>query len=430
MGVVYRARQEYLNRVVALKMVLTGAHASLEERARFRREAEALARLKHPNIVQIYQIGEHHGLPFLVLDFCPGGSLAKKLAGTLLPAREAAGLLEQVARAVQAAHAAGIIHRDLKPANVLLGEDGSAKITDFGLARRPEEGRGLTQTGVILGTPSYMAPEQAAGKEVGPAADLYALGAILYECLTGRPPFKGATPLDTLDQVRTQEPVQPSRLQPKVPADLEAVCLKCLEKSPRQRYANAAALAEDLGRFLAGEPTSARPRGLAARTWLWCRQRQRVRDAGSFTVFFMLVLTFWICLGVVRHGLGALARGSYWPFNDPPPPSDRDLAVLHLLGLVGGGVLPLFLIGLSAAGGKVAALWAGLAVSLADLALLIACLSGAPVLLRLVDIADLYSDPEVRFPLFSLLAVLLGVVVAAYSVGLLAHFANREGART
>jgi tetratricopeptide (TPR) repeat protein len=274
MGVVYRARQVALDRVVALKMIRAGGQAGEEERARFRTEAEAVARLQHPHIVQIHEVGEQGGLAYFFLEFCPGGSLDKKLAGTLLPPAAAAALVEKLARAMQAAHEKGVLHRDLKPANVLLAEDGTPKITDFGLAKKLGE-VGQTQSGAVIGTPSYMAPEQAGGKPgaVGPTADVYALGAILYECLTGRPPFRAETPLETLLQVRTAEPVPPGRLVPKVPRDLETICLKCLHKEPHKRYASAQALAEDLHHFLAGEPIRARPVGAAGRLWRWCRRQ-------------------------------------------------------------------------------------------------------------------------------------------------------------
>jgi serine/threonine-protein kinase len=275
MGVVYQARHLALNRVVALKMVRTGGDAGPEEAARFRAEAEAAARLQHPHVVQIFEVGEHEGRPYLALEYAAGGSLARKLGGTPLSPAEAAALVEPLARAVDAAHGRGIVHRDLKPGNVLLTADGTPKVADFGLARCAGAEGAHTQTGAVLGTPSYMAPEQAAGKsrEVGPAADVYALGAILYECLTGRPPFKGATPLETLEQVRSREPVPPSHLQPRVPRDLETVCLKCLEKEPHRRYASAAALADDLARFREARPVSARPVGRLGRAWKWCRRR-------------------------------------------------------------------------------------------------------------------------------------------------------------
>jgi WD40 repeat protein len=278
MGVVYRARQTGLNRPVALKMVLAGTHAGAAERARFRAEAEAVARLQHPNIVQIYETGEADGHPFFSLEFCPGGSLAARLAGTPLPPAEAARLVEVLARAVQAAHERGIVHRDLKPANVLLLDDGTPKLTDFGLAKQLGSGAGQTASGAIVGTPSYMAPEQAGGKskEVGPAADVYALGAILYECLTGRPPFKAETGAETLLLVLAEEPLPPTRLLPKVPRDLETICLKCLQKEQNQRYATAAALAEDLRRFRAGEAIAARPVGVLERGGKWVRRNPLV----------------------------------------------------------------------------------------------------------------------------------------------------------
>ena len=277
MGVVYQARQTKLNRLVALKMILAGGHAGAADLARFHTEAEAIARLRHPNIVQVYEVGEHEGKPYFSLEFCGGGSLEKKLNGTPLPPKEAASLLETLARAMQAAHEQKVIHRDLKPANVLLAEDGTPKITDFGLAKKLDEA-GQTQSGAIMGTPSYMAPEQAGGKsgDIGRACDVYALGSILYECLTGRPPFKAATALDTILQVVSDEPVPPRRLNAIVPADLETICLKCLEKEPSRRYAGAAALADDLRRFLNGEPIVARPVGGAERLVKWVRRRPAV----------------------------------------------------------------------------------------------------------------------------------------------------------
>jgi serine/threonine protein kinase len=259
MGVVYKARQLGLNRLVALKMILAGASASPENLARFRAEAEAVAQLAHPNIVQIYEIGEQNGCPFLALEYVGGGSLAQQLDGTPLGPAQAAQLVIAMATAVQHAHERGVVHRDLKPANVLLLADGMPKIADFGLAKRTDSDYATTQTGAILGSPSYMSPEQAAGAidKIGPTTDVYALGVILYELLTGRPPFKGATLLETIEQVREHDPVSPRSLQPKTPRDLEVICLKCLEKQPRRRYASAAALADDLQKYLHGEPIEA-----------------------------------------------------------------------------------------------------------------------------------------------------------------------------
>ena len=302
MGVVYKARQVKLNRIIALKMILSGAHAGAHELARFRVEAEAIARLSHPNIVQVYEIGEHEGKPFFSLEFCGGGGLDRKLHGTPLPPREAAALVEALARAIQAAHAQQVIHRDLKPANVLLTEDGTPKITDFGLAKILDEA-GQTQSGAVMGTPSYMAPEQATGRtaEAGPAADVYSLGAILYECLTGRPPFRAATATETVLQVIADEPVAPSRLAPACPRDLETICLKCLQKEPHRRYASAEALGDDLRRFLTGEPIAARPVGRLERAVKWARRRPAAAallgvSGASILLLFVVVSAFLITL--------------------------------------------------------------------------------------------------------------------------------------
>jgi tetratricopeptide (TPR) repeat protein/tRNA A-37 threonylcarbamoyl transferase component Bud32 len=303
MGVVYKARQIKLNRTVALKMILGGAHAGHDMLERFRREAEAVARMQHPNIVQIYEVGEAEGRPFFSLEFVDGGSLDKQIASTPLTAQKAAALVETLARAMQVAHERGIVHRDLKPANVLLTADGTPKITDFGLAKQLEEESGQTRSGAVMGTPSFMAPEQASGANdtVGPLADVYALGAVLYDLLTGRPPFKGATVLDTLDQVRNQEPVPPSRLQPKVPRDLETICLKCLHKDAARRYATASELAEDLRRFLAGEPIKARPVGLWTRGIKYARRKPFVVMTWGATAAALLFLVLGTGYVLVRR---------------------------------------------------------------------------------------------------------------------------------
>jgi tetratricopeptide (TPR) repeat protein len=293
MGIVYKARQQDLNRPVALKMILAGSDAEAVDRARFRSEAESQARLQHANIVQIHQVGEAAGRPYLALEYVDGGSLAEKLAGQPQPPRSAAELIETLARAMHSAHERGLIHRDLKPANVLLTADGTPKITDFGLAKRMQAEGGQTKTGDILGTPSYMAPEQAGGPKpaVGPAVDVYALGAILYEMLTGRPPFLGATPVETLLHVRYEDPVPVRRLRPKVPRDLETVCLKCLERQPAQRYATALALADDLRRFTDGRPIMARPLGWWGRGVKWAKRRPAVAAAGGVTL--VLAVAAW-----------------------------------------------------------------------------------------------------------------------------------------
>ncbi len=297
MGVVYKARQLLTNRPVAVKMITDG-RGDLAARARFLAEAEAAARLRHPGVVQVYEVGDAGGQPFLALEFCEGGSLADRLDGAPLPPERAAAVVEQLARAMHAGHLAGIVHRDLKPANVLLTtppgrlpEPGEVKISDFGLARLLDADRGQTRSGMILGTPSYMAPEQAAGdnKSVGPAADVYALGAILYELLTGTPPFRGATFHDTIEQVLARDPVPPRRLQPKVPLDLETVCLKCLRKEPHNRYPSAEALAEDLRAFAEGRPVWARPVSWREHVRKWARRRPELAGlAASLAVLFLI----------------------------------------------------------------------------------------------------------------------------------------------
>jgi formylglycine-generating enzyme required for sulfatase activity len=316
MGVVYRARQHKLDRIVALKMIHRLSAVFPQDRTalleRLRSEAEALARLQHPDIVQIFELGECDGLPFLALEYVPGGSLAGKLAGTPQPADQAAALVQRLARAMHAAHQCGVLHRDLKPDNILLTADGSPKIGDFGLAKRLDGQTGLTATGAILGTPSYMAPEQAEARdrEVGVTADVYALGAVLYELLTGRPPFKAGNPLNTIRQVIEQEPVPPCALEPGVPRDLETICLECLQKEPSRRYSTSGELADDLQRFLEHRPIHARPAGALERAAKWARRRPTAATLLAVSVLAVLGLAALtvVAIGQWQSAVASLTR--------------------------------------------------------------------------------------------------------------------------
>src|SRR4051812_36953998 len=333
-GVVFKARQLALQRIVAIKMLQNWKHAGGKELARFRAEADVIARLHHPNIVQIYDVGEAAGRPYFVLEYIAGGNLAQHLNGTPQPARLASQFIEVLARAVQQAHANGVVHRDLKPANILLSSlddvppsatgqarnrkphskssplEGIPKIADFGLAkiaygeREAQLHRSLTVTGDLIGTPSYMAPEQAAPSgPVGPAADVYTLGAIYYELLTGRPPFKGETVLETVLQVMHTEPVPITDLQPNVPRDLETICLKCLRKEPLHRYATASELADDIERFLRGKPINARPPGTIEKVWRWVREHpvpSSLVAAGLLTPIIALIVLSMLSARLVR----------------------------------------------------------------------------------------------------------------------------------
>ena len=303
MGVVYKAKQSSLDRVVALKMILSGDLAGEEEVQRFRTEAESAANLDHPGIVPIYEIGEHKGQHYFSMGFVDGMSLADRVKDGPLAPQEAAKIIQKVADAVAYAHDKGVIHRDLKPANILLDTAGESKVTDFGLAKRVESESDLTRTGAVMGTPSYMPPEQAAGKtaEIGAAADVYSLGAILYCLLTGRPPFQSANTMDVLLQVLHTEPVSPRALNPGIPQDLETICLKCLHKDPHRRYTSARALSLELARFLVSKPILARPVGAVERVWRWCKRKPVVAGMSLTIVAIVMVST------VVLSALAILA---------------------------------------------------------------------------------------------------------------------------
>jgi hypothetical protein len=304
MGVVYQARQTALDRLVALKVLLGGRYASASSRARFKAEVESIARLQHPNLIQVFEVGEHEGHTYFSMEFVGGGNLEERFGSGPQPAHEAAELVAILAGAMQAAHERGVIHRDLKPANVLLSASstreaqwgvpgvGIPKITDFGLAKRMDIPSSQTRTEHVMGTPSYMAPEQAKGqsKQVGPATDIYALGAILYRLLTGRPPFLAEGAIETVRQVAEEEPVAPRQVQPTVPVDLETICLKCLHKQPDQRYGSAAELEDDLRRFLAHEPILAKPIGWWGRLAKWSRRRPAAAGLIAVSALSVIVL--------------------------------------------------------------------------------------------------------------------------------------------
>jgi hypothetical protein len=417
MGIVTRARQQSLGRLVALKMIRAGSSATSEELARFRREAEAVARLQHPHIVQIYTVGEVDGCPFLELELCPGGTLAQLLTRKSFSPREAAQLIEVLAGAVQHAHDRGVVHRDLKPSNILVAGDGTFKLTDFSLARMLDDSLGHTLTGLVLGTPSYMSPEQARGKsrEIGPAADVYGLGAVLYELLTGRPPFPSGGALDTVQRVLTEEPTPPRHLATGIPRDLETVCLKCLEKEARHRYPNARDLADDLHCFLDNRPLRSRPVGPFTRLARWCQRPERIRGAGSVGLGISLLLLVW-CLATLAAMLAGLIR--------PEVPAR---CYTYAVVMLGGVYLPMIGIGCAVLAGKRAGVWAGAGFTLAFLVwievMIVLDWLGT---FTYFDLVGLNINPNFRLFADLLIVLLLGVQLAAYLVALVACRAQAE----
>lgn len=326
MGVVYKARQASLNRVIAIKMILAGQLARPEDVRRFRTEAEAAANLQHPNIVAIHEVGEHEGQHYFSMDYIEGKNLADLAQESPLPARRSAELLKTIAEAIHYAHQRGTLHRDIKPQNVLIDAAGQPRITDFGLAKQIERDSGLTRTGVVMGSPAYMPPEQAAGKhsQVGPPSDVYSLGATLYKLLTGQTPFQGETALATLRKVMEEEPQRPSKLNPKVPADLETICLKCLEKRPERRYSSARELGEELGRFLNHEPILAKPANPLRKAWLWlARHPWAITGLFSFGMLALVGLAYglWEEAAMLRwkveHPQSKALHGSWEDFFNP-----------------------------------------------------------------------------------------------------------------
>lgn len=323
MGIVYKALQQPLNRIVALKMILRGEHAGKEDRMRFLAEAENIAKIQHPGVVQVYEYGTHNGIPYFALEYVPGGTLQQKLAGEILHQRDAAILVMRLAQAIKAAHDLGIVHRDLKPANVLLATTSEPKITDFGLAKTVSSN--LTATGVILGTPSYMAPEQADGKkQIGPSVDIYALGAILYECLTGRPPFKAAVQLETILQVVNETPVGVRVLNKSVSRELEAICLKCLAKSPEGRYASAQQLQDDLERFLTTGENSTDIQGIKLALPIHSRRKS---PTSRLTYLFVALLASAIVLAILVQQWIAMDTGDTPKSSSSAPSVDEPSAL-------------------------------------------------------------------------------------------------------
>jgi hypothetical protein len=431
MGAVFRARQVSLNRLVALKVVMGSAFQNAEGRARFRAEALAVARLRHPNVVQIYECHPHDDELYFSMELCEGGSLAHWLRHGALAPREAAVLLRTVAEAALAAHEQGIIHRDLTPGNILLarrsGEPAAAerpaegprclaefvpKISDFGLAK--QLGVRLTRTGARMGTPLYMAPEQTVdARAVDHRADIYSLGAILYECLTGQPPFQAPSVLDILDQVRRREPVPVRQLQPGVPRDLETICLKCLRKEPSGRYATARELADDLGRFLAGEPIRARQRSPLERCARWVQRPEQVPFAGKVAVVLYGVLLAWKLLAVILIALGIGIK-----------PRDVGACLVQILVLIGLVNLPQIGLGLAAFKGWRPAPWIGALLSLGYLTFVSLSLSTASL-----TVGGLLDAPNTRAVVWCLLTIPGSVTLLAYVGAILAHRAGRCGNR-
>ncbi len=310
MGIVYRARQRNLNRIVALKMILSGAIAAPEDVKRFYTEAEAAASLEHPNIVPIYEIGEYEGQHFFSMALVDGKSLAEPIKNGPLGAQEAAAIMAKVADAIDYAHSKGVIHRDIKPANILIDAKGDPKITDFGLARIDEGDSILTRTGLILGTPSFMPPEQASGKvrDIGAHSDVYSIGATLYCLMTGQAAFQGASPLETLNMVLNEPAKDPRSIVPSIPRDLQTICMKCLEKKPQDRYPSAGAVSKDLNRFLNGEPITARPPNTIVKLRYWGKKHSKLisRTFGALAALLLIAMMgLWLKSEQVRSAAEA-----------------------------------------------------------------------------------------------------------------------------
>jgi serine/threonine-protein kinase len=413
MGVVYRARQRSLNRPVALKMILAGTLASEADVLRFRAEAEAAANLDHLHIVPIYEVGQHGGHHYFSMKLIEGGSLAEHLGRYVADPQAAARLVADVARAVHHAHRRGILHRDLKPSNVLLDAAGVPHVVDFGLARRVEGGSELTRSDAIVGSPPYISPEQTSGRKgaITTASDVYGLGAILYATLTGRPPFRGDSVLETIERVRDEAPESPRKLNDRVDRDLETVCLKCLEKDPSQRYESARELAEDLERWLHGEPIAARPSGFLHRVSLWSRRPARVRDAGMLGMIVGLMFTIW-----ASSALFLLATGGFQPQRP------RQL-VLYIVGWICGIYLPLVVAGWNTIARRQWALWLGIWSAASFAALMVADALGYRF-----DQGGVYNgrDPALYLAINLFFLMVMIVIGCSYAIAIHAAYANPE----
>jgi tRNA A-37 threonylcarbamoyl transferase component Bud32 len=418
MGVIYKARQVSLNRLVALKMIRSGEFATASDIRRFRTEAETIADLDHPHIVPIYEVGEHEGYHFFSMKLLEGGTLAAHLDRYRSDPRAAARVVAKLARAIHHAHQRGILHRDLKPSNILLDARGEPLIADFGLTKRLDATSDLTATGAILGTPPYFAPEVTLGRKgaVTTATDVYGLGAVLYALLTGRTPFQADSVWEMIEKVKEQVPEPPRQFNSRVDVDLQTICLKCLEKDPGSRYASARDLAEDLERWLGGEPIQAHPSNWQHRAWLWCRHPARRREAGVDAMLVGVLLTIWACLGITLTGLGLI--------KTPEPGA----LIVHVCGWIVLAYLPMILLGWHASRGEAWAIRSGLIHAVALMTI------------NTINLLGLYRFGAERFmsdedPIsmslgLTLFYLVVAFIVAVYAVANISLAANRRPPRT